>query len=84
MPKQGFDELNVAEHNRYGKGLVMIWTGISVNGKKTDLYVIENETLTALRYCKEIFDQFVRPYAGAFGPEFIPAPYRACVTNAYL
>ena len=46
----------------------MVWAGISVNGK-TVLCVIENGTLTALRYCNEIFDQFVRPYAGAIGPD---------------
>ena len=88
MPKQRFDELNVTEQNRNGKGSVMIWAGISVNGK-TDLYVIENITFTALRYCNAILDQFVRPYVGAIGPEFIlmddnARPHRAHVTNAYL
>ena len=88
MSKERFDELNVAEHDRYYKGSVMVWTGIGVNGN-TDLYVIENGTLTALRYCNEILDQFVRPYADAIGPEFIlmddyAHPYRAHVTNAYL
>ena len=53
------------------------------------MYVIENRTLTALRYCNEIFDQFVRPSAGAICPEFIlldnnVRPHRAHVTNAYL
>ena len=33
MPKERFDDLNVAEHDRYGKGSVMVWAGISVNGK---------------------------------------------------
>ena len=67
----------------------MVWAGISVNGK-TVLCVIENRTLTALRYCNEIFDQFVRPYAGAIGTEFIilmddnARPHRAHVTNPYL
>ena len=46
MPKERFDELNVAEHDRYDTGSVMVWEGISVNGK-TDVYVIENGTLTA-------------------------------------
>ena len=36
MPKQRFDELNVAEHDRYSKGSVMIWASTSVNGKKND------------------------------------------------
>ena len=66
----------------------MIWVCISANGK-TDLYVIENGTLTALRYCNEILDQFVRPYAGVIGPEFIlmddnARPHRTHVTNAYM
>ena len=46
MPKERFHGLNVADHNRYGKGSVMVWTGISVSGK-TDLCVIENGILTA-------------------------------------
>ena len=66
----------------------MIWAGISINGK-TDLYVIENGTLTALRYCNEILDHIVRPSAGTIGPEFIlmdnnARPYRVHVTNVYL
>ena len=88
IPKQKFDELNAAEHDRHGKGSVMIWPGISVNGNP-DLSVIENGTLTSLRNCNEILDQFVRPYAGAIGPEFIlmddnACPHRAQVTNTYL
>ena len=54
----------------YGKGSVMVWAGIVVNGNAA-LYIIENGTLAALRYCNEILDQFARPYAGAFSPEFI-------------
>ena len=66
----------------------MVWKGINVNGK-TDLYAIENGTLTALRYCNEILNQFVRPYAGSIGLVFIliddnVRPYHAHVTNAYL
>ena len=43
----------------------------------------------ALRCSNEIFDQFVRPYAGAIVSEFIlmndeARPCRAHVTNAYL
>ena len=88
MSKKRFHFLNVAEHGRYGKGSVMVWAGISVN-RKTDLYVVENGTLTAVRYCNEILDQFVRPYAGAIGPDFIlmddkARPHRAHVTDAYL
>ena len=88
MSKQRFRYLNVTEHDRYGKGSAMVWTGISVN-RKTDMYVVENGMLTAVRYCNEILDQFVRPYAGAMGPDFIlmgdnARPHRAHVTDAYL
>ena len=88
MPKQRFDKLNVAEQDRYDKGSVMIWAGISVN-RMTDLHVIENGTFTALRYSNEILDQFLRPYEVSIGPEFIlmddnARPHRAHVTNAFL
>ena len=65
MSKERFHYLNVAEHDHYGKGSVMIWAGIRVSGE-SDPYVVENETLTAVRYCNEILDQFVRPYAGLY------------------
>ena len=56
MPKDRFDELNVAEHDGYGKGSVMVLAGISVIGITDSyfLYVIEIGTLMALRYCNEI------------------------------
>ena len=85
MPKERFDELNVAEHGHYGKGTVMVWKGINVN-RKTDLYAIENGILTALRYCNATLDQFVKSYAGSIGQEFILMDdnARPHVTNAYL
>ena len=60
----------VAEHDRFGGGSVMVWAGISAQGK-TDLHVIDNGTLTALRYVNEILDVYVRPYADAVGENFI-------------
>ena len=52
----------------------MVWAGISAQ-EKTDLHVIDNGTLTALRYVNEILDVYVRPYAGA---------HRALITDQYL
>lgn len=83
-----FAPVCVAEHDRYGKGSVMVWAGISMHGK-TVLHVIENGTLTAVRYCNEILDVYVRPYAGAIGPDFIlmddnARPHRANITNQFL
>ena len=78
----------VAEHDRFGGGSVMVWAGISAQGK-TDLHVIDNGTLTALRYVNEILDVYVRPYAGAVGENFIlmgdnARAHRARITDQYL
>ena len=86
MSKERFDELNVAEHDHYGNGLVMVWAVVNGN---SDFNVIENGTLTALRYCNEILLQFVRQNADAIGPECVlmdnnALPHRAHATNGYL
>ena len=70
MSNERFAPACVAEHDRFGGGSVMVWAGISAQGK-TDLHVIDNGTLTALRYVNEILDVYVRPYAGAVGENFI-------------
>ena len=88
MRNERFAEVCIAEHDRYGGGSVMVWVGISAQGK-TDLHVIDNGTLTAERYVNEILDVHVRPYAGAIGPDFIlmddnARAHRARITNRYL
>ncbi|KAK3574148.1 hypothetical protein QTP86_003435 [Hemibagrus guttatus] len=40
---------NIFQHERFGDGSVMIWGGISMEGR-TDLYRLHNGTLTAIRY----------------------------------
>ena len=70
MRNERFAEVCIAEHDRYGGGSVMVWAGISAQGK-TDLHVIDNGTRMAERYVNEILDVHVRPYAGAIGPDFI-------------
>ena len=88
MPNERFAPVCVAEHDRFGGGSVMVWAGISALGK-TDLHVIDNGTLTALRYLNEILDVYVRPYAGAVGENFILMDDNACahrtrITDQYL
>ena len=58
MPNERFAPVCVAEHDRFGGGSVIVWAGISTQGK-TDLHVIDNGTLTALRYVNEILDVYV-------------------------
>ena len=66
----------------------MVWAGISAQGK-TDLHVIDNGTLTALRYINEVLDFNILPYAGAIGENFIlmddnARAHRARITDQYL
>ncbi|MCJ8738611.1 hypothetical protein PDJAM_G00037760 [Pangasius djambal] len=64
------------QHDRFGGGSVMVWGGISMEGR-TDLYRLDNGTLTAIRYRDEILGPIVRPYAGAVGPGFLLVHYNA-------
>ena len=89
MPNEHFAPVCVAEHDLFGGGSVMVWAGISAQGK-TNLHVIDNGTLTmALRYVNEILDVYVRPYADAVGENFIlmddnARAHRASITDHYL
>ena len=53
MRNECFAEVYIAELDRYGGGSVMVWAGISTQGK-TDLHIIDNGTPTAERYVSEI------------------------------
>ena len=88
MPNERFSPVCVAEYDRFGGGSVTVWAGISAQGKM-DLYVIDNSTLTALRYVNKILDVYVGPYAGAVGENFIlmddnACAHRARITDQYL
>ena len=66
----------------------MVGVGISMQDK-TDFPIVDNGSLTGLRYVDEILDVYVHPYAGAKGPEFIlmddnSSSHRVMVTNKYL
>ena len=72
-------------------GLAWLIHGLGGNkcSGETDLHVIDNGTLTALRYVNEILDVYVRPYAGAVGENFIlmddnARAHRARITDQYL
>ncbi|KAL0159693.1 hypothetical protein M9458_043418, partial [Cirrhinus mrigala] len=54
---------NILQHDRFGSGSVMVWGGISLEGR-TALYVFARGSLTAIR-------PLVRPYASAVGPGFL-------------
>ena len=48
----------------------MVWGGTSLEGR-TNLHVLANGTLTAVRNRDEILRPIVRPYAGAVGPSLM-------------
>jgi hypothetical protein len=48
----------------------MVWNGISRDGR-TYLHVLERGTMTGVQYRDDILNVYVRPYAGAVGPDFI-------------
>ena len=49
---------------------VMVWGGVSLEDH-TNLHLLANGTLTAVRYWYEILRPIVRPYAGVVGPGFL-------------
>ncbi|KAI4876386.1 hypothetical protein NFI96_017851, partial [Prochilodus magdalenae] len=61
---------NILQHDRFGSGSVMVWGGISLEGRKA-LHVLARGSLAAIRYRDEILSPLVRPYAGAVGPGFL-------------
>ncbi|KAI3358876.1 hypothetical protein L3Q82_015265, partial [Scortum barcoo] len=58
------------KHDQFGGGSVIFWGGKPLEGH-TDLHVLSNGTLTAVRYQGEILRATVRPYTGAVDPVFL-------------
>jgi hypothetical protein len=61
-----FQTVNIAEHDRYGGGSVLVLGGINWDGR-IDLVVLNRGTLTGQRYIGDIFDNQVKGYTGAVG-----------------
>lgn len=77
----------IEEVEAFGGGGLMIWAGISTNGK-TDLVVIRGG-LNAVRYINDLLRPQVLPYAGAVGADFVlmddnARPHRARITDRFL
>ncbi|KAL0152051.1 hypothetical protein M9458_052655 [Cirrhinus mrigala] len=68
--RRGERSAAILQHDRFGSGSVMVWGGISLEGR-TALHVLARGSLTAIRYQDEILRPLVRPYAGAVGPGFL-------------
>lgn len=82
-----FAQCTIRETDAFGGGSVLVWAGISLDGK-TDLHIV-NGTMTGRRYIDEVLEPIVRPYAGAIGPDFIlqddnARPHRARIVDNFL
>ncbi|GFW92629.1 transposable element Tcb2 transposase [Trichonephila clavipes] len=78
----------VHESVRFGGGRVLVYGGISIEGR-TDLYIVRDGPLTALRYRDEILRPIVVPYAAAIGVDLILMddncmPHRANLVEDFL
>ncbi|GFV82620.1 transposable element Tcb2 transposase [Trichonephila clavipes] len=77
------------ESVRFGGGGVLVYGGITIDGR-TDLYIIrDGPPLTARRYRDEILRPIVVPYAAAIGDDFILMddncrPHRANLVEDFL
>ncbi|GFW13083.1 transposable element Tcb2 transposase [Trichonephila clavipes] len=60
----------VHESVRFGGGGVLVYGGISIDGR-TYLHIVRDGPLTARRYRDEILRPIVAPYAAAIGDNFI-------------
>uniref|UniRef100_A0A9J7X314 Tc1-like transposase DDE domain-containing protein n=1 Tax=Cyprinus carpio carpio TaxID=630221 RepID=A0A9J7X314_CYPCA len=79
---------NILQHDWFGSGSVMVWGGISLEGR-IPLHVLARGSLTAIRYRDEILRPLVRPYASAVGPGFLlmqdnARPHLAGVCKQFL
>ncbi|GFS57454.1 transposable element Tcb2 transposase [Trichonephila clavipes] len=78
----------VHESVRFGGGGVLVYGGISIDGR-TDLYIIREGPLTARRFRDEILRPIAVPYAAAIGDDFILMddncrPHRANLVEDFL
>ena len=78
-----FAQCAIMEHEPFGGPSVMVWAGISVEGR-TDLHVFARGGITAQRYRDEVILPIVLPYAGAVGPDFVFMDDNAPIHRARL
>ncbi|GFW46013.1 transposable element Tcb2 transposase [Trichonephila clavipes] len=61
---------NIQEKDRYPTCSIMVWAGITINGR-TRLHVVANGTLTGQRYIDEVLLPHVHLFRGAVGDKFV-------------
>jgi hypothetical protein len=69
-PGERYAQCNIRGVDKFGGGSLMVWGGISFNGR-TQLVIVRNGSMTAARYREDIIVPHVLPYAENFGPNFL-------------
>jgi len=87
-PNERYAQCNFQNTRLFGGGSVMFWGGISLTAR-TDLVVINNGSLTADRYIREILQDHVIPFAPYIGENFLfqhdnARPHVAQIVQNYL
>ena len=60
LPTERFLDVCIAEHDRYGSGSIMIWGGITFDGRTEAVQIVGN--LTGQRYVDEIITPVIIPF----------------------
>jgi hypothetical protein len=61
-PGERYAQCNIRGVDKFGGGSLMVWGGISFNGR-TQLVIVRNGSMTAARYRDDIIVPHVLPYA---------------------
>ncbi|GFV37621.1 transposable element Tcb1 transposase [Trichonephila clavipes] len=61
---------NIQEKDRYPTCSIMVWAGITINGR-TRLHVVANGTMTGQRYIDEVLLSHVHLFRGAVSDKFV-------------
>jgi transposase len=87
-PEERYVQCNIAQTVSYGGGSIMVWGGISLEGR-TELVIVNQGRLAADRYVTTILEPHVVPYAPYIGENSILMndnawPHTAQIVRHYL
>lgn len=83
-----YAQCNFETTSPFGGGSVMVWGGISLNGR-TDLVIFIRRNLNAQRYIEDVLEPHVLPFAENMGDRFVlmqdnARPHTARIVSEYL